>query len=70
MARLRLRRKGLDVTVQAHVAGLGHVDLLVGNRLVVEVDSREHHTGHDNYVEDRRRARVAAKRGLLRMPLT
>ena len=70
IARLRLRRLGLKVGVQVPVPGLGHVDLMVGERLIVEVDSRRYHTGVDNYAEDRRRDRVAARRNLLRMRLT
>ena len=70
LARLRLRRLGLTVRVQVYVPGLGHVDLMVGDRLIVEVDSRRHHTGVDNYAEDRRRDRVAARHNLLRVRLT
>ena len=70
MVRLRLRSRNVKVIVQAHVPGLGHVDLLVGERLLIEVDSKQHHTGIDSYREDRRRDQVAARLGLLRMRLT
>ena len=70
MVRLRLRSKGVQVQVQAPIEGLGHVDLLVGERLIIEVDSVKHHTGVQQYREDRRRDQVAATLGLLRMRLT
>ncbi|MGV9825918.1 DUF559 domain-containing protein [Gordonia sp. NPDC003429] len=70
MVRERLRSRGIAVRVQVHIPGLGHVDLVVGDRLVVEVDSVAHHTGEVNYTEDRRRDRAAARQGYLRMPFT
>ena len=70
MVRLRLRSKKVDVGVQVHIPGYGHADLLVGERLIIEVDSKAHHIGLAEYAEDRRRDQVAAGRGLLRMRLT
>lgn len=70
MVRLRLRAKNVKVGVQVHIPGYGHADLMVGERLVIEVDSKEHHTGIESYREDRRRDRVAARSGLLHMRLT
>ena len=54
LARLRLRRRGLSVRPQVSIPGVGFVDLLVGERLVIELDSRTHHLG-TNYEKDRRR---------------
>ncbi|MEE4024101.1 hypothetical protein V1Y59_13530 [Gordonia sp. PKS22-38] len=70
MARLRLRSLGLKVEVQVYVPGLGHVDLKVGDRLLLEIDSRAHHTGSEDYQEDRRRDQIATSLGLHRMPMT
>ncbi|GAA1479658.1 type IV toxin-antitoxin system AbiEi family antitoxin domain-containing protein [Gordonia sinesedis] len=70
LVRQWLRGRGVSVRVQVWIPGLGHVDLLVGERLIIEVDGRAHHTGASNYAEDRRRDRVAASQNLLRMRLT
>lgn len=43
--RLRLRRRKVELRTQVTIADVGRVDLLVGERLVIEVDSKEHHTG-------------------------
>ncbi|WLP92119.1 DUF559 domain-containing protein [Gordonia sp. NB41Y] len=70
LVRLRLRRRGIKVRPQVFIPDLGRVDLLVGDRLIIEVDSVAHHTGAENYAEDRRRDQVAARLGYLRMRLT
>jgi very-short-patch-repair endonuclease len=54
LARLRLRRRGLRVRAQVSIANVGSVDLLIGERLVLELDSRAHHLGK-NYEKDRAR---------------
>ena len=54
LVRLRLRRRGIRVRIQVQIAPIGRVDLLVGDRLIIEVDSRAHHLG-ENYEADRRR---------------
>jgi very-short-patch-repair endonuclease len=69
-ARLRLRAAGVTVTVQHHVPGVGHIDLLVGERLAVELDSRDHHTGVTNYESDRRRDRLLVADGYIPLRLT
>ncbi|MGC3953664.1 MAG: DUF559 domain-containing protein [Propionicimonas sp.] len=63
MVRFRLRRLGIKVRSQIVMAGVGRVDLLVGTRLVIEVDSREHHTGAAAYSNDRRRDLFLVTRG-------
>ncbi|MGJ3509378.1 endonuclease domain-containing protein [Enemella sp. A6] len=61
MVRLRLAALGLQVTPQVPIGRIGRVDLLVGERLVIEVDSIEHHTTLENYRNDRwRDLRLAA----------
>jgi very-short-patch-repair endonuclease len=54
LARLALMRRGVRLRSQVKIAGVGRVDLLIGDRLVLELDGREWHGG-DNYDEDRRR---------------
>jgi very-short-patch-repair endonuclease len=54
LARLHLRSRGLRVRTQVPIAGVGLVDILIGDRLVLELDSRSHHLG-DNYEKDRSR---------------
>ena len=55
LVRLRLRRRKVELRTQVTIADVGRVDLLVGERLVIEVDSKEHHTGEERYQADRRR---------------
>ncbi|TAJ47127.1 MAG: DUF559 domain-containing protein [Herbiconiux sp.] len=54
-ARLGLRRFNIPYRTQVKIAGVGSVDLVVGERLVVETDGREWHTKTEAYLEDRRR---------------
>lgn len=63
LVRVRLRALGLTVRSQIHIAGVGKVDLVVGERLVVEVDSKAHHTRLENYRNDRRRDRTLVAMG-------
>ncbi|NLT30317.1 MAG: DUF559 domain-containing protein [Propionibacterium sp.] len=55
LVRLRLRQKRVKLRPQAKITSVGWVDFLIGDRLVVEVDSFEHHTSRDSYHNDRRR---------------
>lgn len=63
--RLRLRRRGIKVRSQVQIPGVGRVDFLVGDRLVLEVDGFEHHSSFDNYTNDRQRDRVLVGLGYL-----
>lgn len=65
LVRLRLRASGVRVRTQVPVDGIGRVDLLVGDRLIIEVDSREHHTSSEAYESDRTRDRRLTARGYL-----
>lgn len=49
------QRRGVAVEPQAYVPGVGRIDLRVGRSLMIECDSREHHTGEANYRRDRAR---------------
>lgn len=66
--RLRLRALGIGLRSQVDVPGVGRVDFLVGDRLIIEADSREHHL--PRYQTDRTRDRVAAGLGFLVIRLT
>lgn len=70
MVRLRLRRRRVQVATQVPIAGVGRVDLLVGRRLVVECDSRQHHTEPGAYQRDRDRDRTLQSMGYLVIRLT
>lgn len=56
LLRWRLRHLGLAVRTQVSVAGVGIVDALIGDRLIVEVDGRQNHDGtplrHKDLVRD------------------
>jgi very-short-patch-repair endonuclease len=52
------------------IAGVGRVDLLIGERLVLELDGAEWHTGIDAIERDRRRDRELVARGYLVMRVT
>ncbi|MCV7194235.1 endonuclease domain-containing protein [Mycolicibacterium brumae] len=70
MIRLRLRSKRVKVEPQAAIPGVGRVDALVGDRLIIEADSVEHHLTEAGFRKDRRKDREAARQGLLHMRLT
>jgi very-short-patch-repair endonuclease len=55
LVRLALHDEGFRVTSQAHIPGVGFVDLLVGTRVVVEVDSERWHSTPEQRAEDARR---------------
>lgn len=52
--RLRAAAAGFAFRVQVPVPG-GRTDFLFGERLMVEVDGSEHHSGHAEFVADRER---------------
>jgi len=43
LVRLRLHRRGIDVRVQVRIHTTGRVDILIGERLVIELDGQEGH---------------------------
>ncbi len=69
-ARLRLRARRIRVQVQPFIRGVGWVDLLAGSSLIIEADSKDHHTKRVNYQEDHRRDRAAAVGGYRVLRLT
>jgi very-short-patch-repair endonuclease len=58
-----LRRAGIRPRQQVRITGVGRVDLLIGERLIIEVDGAEFHTERRDFEEDRRRDAVAAALG-------
>lgn len=70
MVRLRQRARNIAVTTQHRVPGVGRVDLLVGERLVIEVDSHAHHTGVERYEADRARDRRLVQLGYVVLRLS
>lgn len=69
MVRMRLRRLGIAVRLQVKLPG-GRVDLLIGDRLIIECDSRMHHTDASAYQRDRARDLIHLRHGYLVVRLT
>ncbi|MFF2277803.1 endonuclease domain-containing protein [Agromyces sp. NPDC058126] len=61
--RLLLRAYNIRHRTQVSIPGVGRVDLLVGDRLVVEVDGARFHSGVAEFENDRRRDFELAMRG-------
>jgi len=58
--RFRLGMLGIRARLQVHISGVGHVDLIIGTTLVIELDGWQFHKDRDQFEEDRRRdARLA-----------
>lgn len=55
VVRIALRGAGVRLTSQITIPGVGTVDLLVGDRMVVECDGYGWHKSRDAFEEDRRR---------------
>lgn len=70
LARLRFQAAGIKVRTQVSIPSVGRVDLLVGDRLVVEIDSRAHHTDMTSYQRDRERDQNLAALGYIVVRLT
>lgn len=65
MVRARLRSLQIGVRIQVRVLSGMRVDLLIGERLVIECDSRAHHTDLAAYEADRARDRRLLEHGFL-----
>ena len=63
LMRLMLRSAGLRFQVQVPIPGIGVVDFLVEGWLIIECDSRAHHSTWDAQRRDRRRDQRAAELG-------
>lgn len=64
LVRLWFIAHGISFRLQVHIEGVGWVDALVGDCLVVEVDGRAHHLG-EQFENDRRRDRELTRRGYI-----
>lgn len=69
-ARLRLRALGIPYRTQVRISHVGHVDLLIGERLVLELDGEAWHSGPIAYAEDRRRDLELMRQGFVVMRLS
>lgn len=70
LVRTRLQSRGVKLRCQVRIRGVGRVDLLVGDRLIIEVDGKEHHDDADAFTRDRRRDLAAHTRGYLPIRLS
>lgn len=68
--RRHLERRGVRVREQVDIPGVGRVDMLIGERLIIECDSLKHHGSTSGFHEDRRRDRMSLKGGYLVLRLT
>ena len=69
LCRLRFARLGVKIAVQPNLPGIGRVDLLLGERLIVEADGWEWHNGPHAFLVDRSRDLEATRRGYLPLRL-
>jgi very-short-patch-repair endonuclease len=65
LLRWRLRPYGLRIRSQVPIVGVGTVDLLIGERLIVEADGRENHDGESRRHKDLVRDASAAMWGYI-----
>ncbi|CAN5216167.1 hypothetical protein BH11ACT5_BH11ACT5_16050 [soil metagenome] len=63
LLRFDLLRCGLPFVQQVTIGGVGRVDFLLGERLIIEVDGYEFHGARDDFEQDRRRDAVASGLG-------
>jgi very-short-patch-repair endonuclease len=63
LLRLRLHRLGIDVRCQVQIRGVGEVDLVIGDRLIVEADGRQNHERERERSKDLARDVAAATLG-------
>lgn len=70
IVRRALERRGVRVRTQVSIPGIGRVDMIVGEKLIIECDSFSHHTDPEAYRRDRRRDRRARRRGYIVLRLT
>ncbi len=68
--RLFFRRRNVKVTPQVWIEGVGRVDLMVGDRLIIECDSAAHHGSPAQQERDRHRDLMARALGFDTIRLT
>ncbi|WP_049825899.1 hypothetical protein [Tsukamurella paurometabola] len=68
ITRFRLQRAGIRVRSQVQIPGVGRVDLLVGDKLIIECDSEAYHGGAQRRADIRRdRAATVGNYRILRV---
>jgi very-short-patch-repair endonuclease len=65
LVRLALRRHRVRARSQVAIPGVGRVDFLVGDRLVIEADGYDWHGGRLEFERDRERDRELVRRGYI-----
>jgi very-short-patch-repair endonuclease len=70
LVRLMARALGCRVDLQVEVAGVGYVDMVLDEWLVVECDGKEFHESWEQQVKDRARDLAAAKLGYCTLRFT
>jgi very-short-patch-repair endonuclease len=63
IVRLRLHRIGIDVRTQILIHETGRVDLLIGDRLLIEIDGKQNHDGRAERHKDLMRDALSAMWG-------
>ncbi len=63
LVRWRLRHRGLRITTQPAIVGVGRVDVLIGDRLLIEVDGVKNHASRKKRHKDLVRDAAAAAWG-------
>lgn len=63
LVRLRLHRLGISVRTQISIRGVGEVDIVIGDRLLIECDGRENHAREQQRHKDLVRDAAAAALG-------
>jgi very-short-patch-repair endonuclease len=63
--RYRMSLLGIDIRTQVEIDGVGRVDFVIGDRLIVEIDSQQHHGERAHRIRDLDRDAVAHALGYL-----
>ena len=63
LCRVRFMHRGYRIRCQVVIEGAGRVDLVIGDRLVIEADGRKWHEGPDAFRADRTRDLALARLG-------
>ncbi len=70
LIRLRLHRLGITVRTQVPIGGVGEVDCLIDDRIIVEADGRENHEREKERTKDLYRDAAAATLGYISLRFT
>lgn len=70
LLRLRLKRRSIRLTPQVTIPGIGRVDFLIGQSLIIETDSIAFHNDPEQFEKDRRRDQTALAEGYLVLRVT